>query len=258
MKNAQSGSVHAIIIGFLTVALVAAVGVLFWQNVVSKKTDDGTAQAADATKSTVAAKKTKEYCAPQDKLCFDYPADWSVKTTTLNAVADGYAERVVVTDHEGKDWLKLDTGIGGVGGACGDTEGSYTKVLKTYTTKISGSYLVSDASKDYVEPTIYAIATVNYDKNSNKWTTDMELNHSKKTTTVGKIDPCDVGIAVFDGKNVDIDWGDGTHGSGAVSFGAALPDGSGTKYASESEAVASLETAGSKKAFEILRSARYE
>jgi hypothetical protein len=199
----------------------------------------------------VTALPTKNYCTPSEKLCFDYPSDWAVKATQFDPQQEGKSEEVAISDQTGKKWLNLQAGLTGVGGTCGEEPGSLTKILKTYTTKVQGSYLVSEASKEYVQSTAYAVSFISF--NGEKWSQTFELNNSKTVTKPGTIGMCDTGLAVINGKNADSGLGDGKHG--AFSFTNHFSD---DTYDTEATATAASETPEATKAYEILRSVHYE
>ncbi|QQR51589.1 hypothetical protein IPF89_02040 [Candidatus Saccharibacteria bacterium] len=76
----QHGSAHVIIIVGLVVALVAALGVVFYQNFIVKQSTTQTntvsnTTTSDEVKNTVAS---KEYCATYEQLCFTMPDTWKV------------------------------------------------------------------------------------------------------------------------------------------------------------------------------------
>lgn len=260
MEKNESGSIHAIVIGVLTVALVGALGFIFWQNILSKNNDSskGDSTLATASSDTKKSLNPKQYCTPVEKFCFDYPGNWTVSLTQSNPKQDGVGEAVTVSDESGKKWLQLTTGMGGVGGACGSTKGSFTKILKTYTTKINGTYLIRPGAEEYITPTVHAVSAVSYDEYTKAWMPILQLNTSKASAKVGKMDICDLGIAVFPGKNTDVKWDDGSHSSGSIAFGLYADDTHTTlEYKSEAEATAFLDTKSAQKAYVLLRSAHY-
>ncbi|MDB5176854.1 MAG: hypothetical protein JWN75_522 [Candidatus Saccharibacteria bacterium] len=280
--NKQSGSAHVIVIIVLAAALIGAIGFLFWQNIINKSPVAATvSQYADCVKSegsvlqetypetcvTKAGQRfvnpdqkanavtPKKYCTPIEKLCFDYPNDWSVASEKVNADTDGVAERFVISDQTGKSWLRLETGMGGLGGTCSNEDKSYTNILKTHTTSVKGSYLVNDTAKDYMVDTAYALSWITYSGTNKNWTMDMELNNSKTAQAVGKVDPCDIGLGVINGKNIKAG---GSATAGAVAFKYYKGNDINVTYATEASATAALSAPEAAKAYDILQSARYE
>jgi hypothetical protein len=284
--NRQSGSAHVIIIIVLAVALLAAVGVLFWQNIINKPTaqesnittyagcvtSEGSLKQETypevcVTKSgqhftnpdqkSVASVATKSYCAPLEKICFDYPSNWSVIAAKVDPENDGVAEKMYVADETGKKWLMLETGLSGVGGACGNNDGSYTKVEKTHTTTIAQTNTTADAKK-YSADSVYAVGWITYSGTDKNWKVDMGLRGSKAATEIAKIDPCDLGLGVVGGKHAS-----GVAGSdvaGPLLFNDYAGEGADSMptYKTEAEATAFLASSNAGKAFDILQSAHYE
>ena len=244
-RSNQSGGIYLITTLLIVVILLGGLGFLFWQNFINKPvvtvnnyvaciksagssvqesypevcvTSDGkrfTNPDQKVTQPTTAA--TKSFCTPIEKLCFDYPEDWNVKSESVNQENNGVTERFVINDDTGKPWLRLQTGMSGVGGACGNEDGSYIKVLKTHTSGVSGKYLVVEGTEQYYDDTAYAVGLISYNGTSKKWSIDMKLNNSKATHSIGKIDVCDAGFGVLSGRNAKIDTASSS--IGALSFG---------------------------------------
>ena len=89
----QAGSAHVIITVVLVAALIGALGFIFWQNFVSKKSVASTAPAAStatggSTQSAATDKYSgwKTYTDSTVGFSFRYPADWQ-QTTTSTGVA---------------------------------------------------------------------------------------------------------------------------------------------------------------------------
>lgn len=255
MRSSESGSAHIIIIAVLAVALVGAVGTLFWQNVINKPAQTVKTPLFARSPSVSPSPMTKKYCAPVEKLCFDYPSDWTATSKTVDGDTDGMMEQVVVSDQTGAPWLRLETGMGGLGGMCANDDGSYSKILKTHTTSIQGAYLVNEVAKDYVTDTAYALGWIVYSGTNKNWTIDMELNNSKTAQTIGKVDPCDIGMGVLNGKNAKAS---GSDTAGGVAFTYFTGKDTEQTYPTEAAASAALATAEAVKAYDILQSARYE
>lgn len=255
MSKSESGSVHVVIITILAIALVGAVGTLFWQNVINKPKDSETKVATSTSPTPSPTPSTKTYCAPVEKLCFDYPSAWKVSTESVDAESDGMTESVRIADEKGQSWLHLQTGLTGVGGACGNDDNSYTKVFSTHSTAIEGSYLVTEGTAQWNSDTVYAASWMTYSGTLKNWTIRMELNTAKAVQSIAKIDPCDVGLGVINGKNAKAE---SMSSPGPFVFKYDAGANTNKTYANEAEATAALSTADAKKAFAILQSTRYE
>ncbi len=255
MKRSESGSAHVVIITILAVALVGALGTLFWQNVINKPKDNEAKVVVSTSPTPSQAPSTKTYCAPIEKLCFDYPSTWKVSSEAVDAETDGIVESIRVSDDKGQPWLHLETGLTGVGGTCGDVGDSYTKVLSTHTTAVTGSYLVTKNTEQWYDSTAYAVKLAAYDGNQKNWTISMGLNTAKAVQSIGKINPCDVGLGIVNGKNAKAE---GMSSPGPFVFRYDTGSDTAKTYASEAKAAAALSTDGATKAFAVLQSARYE
>jgi hypothetical protein len=251
MNKNQSGSAHVVIIAVLAVTIIGALGFMFWQNIINKPTVATTSTPSPAVSTKPAL---KSYCTPLEKLCFDYPHDWTVTSEDVNADTDGVDERFIIKDQAGKPWLRLATGLNGIGGSCGNEDNSRVNIVKTHTTKITGSYLVNDVAKEYLVDTVYAVVSIG-DDTTGRWGYNMYLNNSKVIQSVGKVDPCDIGLSVFNGKNTKIT---GSETAGAIKFGLYTDDTPGATYANESDVTAAFSAPDATKAYNILQSTRYE
>ena len=282
MNKNQNGSVHVLIVAVLAVILIGVLGYMFWSNFINKpgslasvsnyaeciKLKDSVVQLSypetcvtkdgerfTNTDQKMVASPLKKYCTPIEKICFDYPNNWSYTSQKVDGDTDGLSERIIISDQTGKPWLRLQTGLTGVGGSCGNEDNSYIKIFKTHTTKITGSYLISQAAKEYMVDTMYVVGWTSYNGTDKKWTANMELNNSKAALSVGKKDICDLGIGVFNGKNAKIA---GTDNIGAIKFGLNKDGNTDSIYETESDATNALSAPDAMKAYDILQSARYE
>lgn len=257
MKKTEAGSAHVVIVAMLTIALIGALGFIFWQNIINKPTNDSTTAATKTTSPSPSVAVLKSFCAPLEKLCFDYPSNWTVKSESVNPDKDSVAEKIFVQNEAGKSLLELQTGMSGIGGTCGSNDdGSYVKIVQTHTTAVTGSYLVDKVAEKYVSTTAYAVSSLSYDGTTKDWTVSMDLNSNKSVQTVGKIDPCDVGLGVLNGKHAA--WSSSTTEPGGVVFEQYNEGNTMPRYGSEAEAMAVLNSSDGKKAYAVLQSARYE
>lgn len=141
MTNKQSGSVHAVVMVFLVVALIGAVGFIFWQNFISNPNNNSSGQnnsqsqnqdekqpVDDETQDIVDA-NLEEYCGEKEKVCFDYPEEWTVSKD----VPKGYsvADRVKLTSPDESVIVVFESGLGATGICCGQMpEGPLTVIAK--------------------------------------------------------------------------------------------------------------------------------
>lgn len=111
MSKNESGSIHAIIIGFLTIGLVGAIGFIFWQNFINKSSSNSSA-SLNKQSSDKAAVVTKRYCAKQEKVCFNYPSRWTLddKSAVKSTVVG--ADNIKLTSPDKIVVLRFVSGIG--------------------------------------------------------------------------------------------------------------------------------------------------
>jgi len=255
VSRKESGSAHIIIVTVLAIALIASIGFIFWQNIINKPQDTVTNPIKTVKATVLPQSQSKTYCTPLEKLCFDYPSDWKVGSVKVTPDSDGMMERIVISSASGKPWLRLETGLTGIGGTCGNTDNSYSKILKTHSTTIHGSYLVHDGTEEWWSDRVYAVGWTTYSGSDKDWTIHMNLSSAKAVQQIGKLDPCDIGIGVIDGKNAKAD---GMSSAGALAFEYYTGTDGDTTYTTEADATAVLTSADAVKAYDILQSAHYE
>lgn len=252
-KRYQRGSATSIVIIVLVVALLCALGVVLYQRYTSSKQSStvlNTSQKTNQHKTDV----SKSYCAQQEKLCFNYPKNWTVTAKESDPINGGVADTVKVSDVTGRVWLTMTTGMGGIGGTCGTNPNSRADILKSQPTAITGQYLVT--APGYTLSTVSAIKYVTF--NGTVWNAGIALSNGVKTNAVGTIGMCDLGMNVFSGKNVSISYDNGvSHGD--VSFmnqdlvSGAVP----TTYSSEADATAAISSDNADLAYQVISSAHY-
>lgn len=148
MKRKNAGSAHVIIVVALVIALLGALGFIFYQNFIAKKTDTSSrGESKTNTKSSgekVAKVNTKTLMMTTvfaNGLSLSYPETWSVThepvqgevpATDTSTTMDGY----VFTSPDGTVKLTLrQASGGGIGGACNPDEET---TLTTYGYEASG------------------------------------------------------------------------------------------------------------------------
>lgn len=146
MKKHDSGSAHVVIVALLTVALICAVGFIFWQNFVNKSATESLSLKEDMAISQKAISvKTTKYCAENEKLCFDYPTDWSIEKTAVDTTV---TDNILIKSPDRKVYLQLTTGIG-PRGIVGPTPEGPVKILNSYPASKIG--ILTTISKDNTE-----------------------------------------------------------------------------------------------------------
>lgn len=144
-KDAGSGVLIAVV-GILVLAIIALLGGTYWNNVrqeavahikdfASCKADSGsriqesypevcvTSDGRNFTGPTEAivtpTLANKTYCTSGERLCFKYPDTWTVsKRERQDAVKGSNGDSLSVTSPDSKLTLRLESGVGGIGGTC--------------------------------------------------------------------------------------------------------------------------------------------
>ena len=110
-QNGERGSLHAVIIAVLFVALMAALGIVFYQNFVAKKTDDTQKKTTQTTPKT-STDKTTRVAFNSDIYALNYPNGWKVTQTPDNG------STLFIDSPQGTVRVKFVLSEGGVGGTC--------------------------------------------------------------------------------------------------------------------------------------------
>lgn len=118
-KKYSPGSAHVIIVVCLVVALVSALGFIFYQNFIKKPTDStGTTNSTQSKNETTGkVVSLKEFTSQKYLLRFKYPSAWSISETIYTDDPAWYSSSVVVKNQSGGVVAQLGTG-GQFGGAC--------------------------------------------------------------------------------------------------------------------------------------------
>jgi hypothetical protein len=147
MKNrlSQSGSVHAVAIILLVLALLGTLGFVFYQNFIAKKTDTPVTVSTD---QPVVNTETARIAFNSDIYELDYSKSWAVTTTKTG---DGSTTTFANVDKTINVTFAVSSG--GLGGACDTNDGlkvRYHNVHPAFSDKLTGVplYLV-EAMSDY-------------------------------------------------------------------------------------------------------------
>lgn len=245
MKN-ESGSAHAIVIVALVLALIGALGWIFYQNFVmdGKNEESVTSPVSDVTKNSA---KTKE-CLSIEKLCFDYPSDWSVEITT-RPQGEGVpmSDLVTIKNPVGQAVLSLDTGVSGVGGAC-DPATIDTTILNVIEVKKTA---VTTEPRDGNDTgVVYAVKAIYHD-DAKGYQPFMYLSSTRDK--IGEVKNCLPGLdALYSSRNVENSSVNFVNTSNKIGS-----DSSSDYLQTKDEAAALLDSNDYRLGFQILSSARY-
>jgi PsbP-like protein len=132
VKNTQTGNAMIITIIILAIGLVAALGFVFWQNVINKdSTPEPTKTTTSTTTESTPAITYSTFTTDTHNVSFEYPSTWSLADHTTS---DSNSESVAVKNADGKKIAELSISDGGVGGTCNDTV-TY-RTVATHTTNV--------------------------------------------------------------------------------------------------------------------------
>lgn len=117
-KESQKGSAHAIIIAVLFVALLATLGIVFYQNFIAKKDTGTTSQDTSTNTSTT---KTAQVAYASSIYELDHPDNW---TATAEKIKSGSVEgnKLVVVNKDGTVRVSLEVSNRTKAGACNATD----------------------------------------------------------------------------------------------------------------------------------------
>ncbi len=170
-KNFQAGSAHAIVVIVLVVALLGALGFVFWQNFIVKNDKVNNENAAIIQKDTKdKTNASKEYCHETAKLCFAYPSSWKLKESTETReapISEGSAEfkaytvkSASVSSSSGEVTVYLDMGMGQLGGACNEAEYKEDSLEIVSVKKLAIETDIYEGLEEYLTKQLYVVKTV--------------------------------------------------------------------------------------------------
>ncbi len=128
VKRLQNGSAHVIIIIVLVVALIGALGWIFWQNMSRNKDADLHKSDKHATSNKVEEREAKlvsghsELAQSLSPLTFKYPETWKlnreIKGPNPPNGSDISSEAITITAPDDSMSVGFDISNGGIGGMC--------------------------------------------------------------------------------------------------------------------------------------------
>lgn len=144
----QNGNASVVVIIILVVALLGALGVVFYQNFI---TGSGSSQPPQTAVAPAKSITTTQLAFNNTIYELDYPKSWH-KTQTATAQPDGQNE-VKLTNPAGSIEVRLTISQGGFGGACDVSDGLKIAYYKMYPQPVTNLaeipvYLV-EAISDY-------------------------------------------------------------------------------------------------------------
>jgi hypothetical protein len=139
-RNNETGSLHAVIIAVLFVALMATLGVVFYQNFVAKKAD----VTPKETKTTVktSTDETARVAFNSNIYALDHPSNWKATQTSQNG------STLLVENPQKTVRVKFVVSEGGIGGTC---DQNATAKITSYTIKNNVNTRLTGESLSLVE-----------------------------------------------------------------------------------------------------------
>lgn len=249
MNQKQEGSAHIIVIVVLIVALMGALGYIFWQNVSQKKAgtiesnNHSSSAGADSTKAVV---QTKSVQLAKEKLLLDIPAEWTANIPVV--AADEFSparDSGAINNDAGQPILYVTSGVGGLGGTCEENMKQILTIIESSKTSITES----ESSRD-----VFAVKSYYFDP-AKGYAPFIFLSSSDQVNHSGTFKTCLPDLAaLFVGRNVG---GSVSIGTGGVISGNSTGFSMLNFKATKEQALNILNTADMKKAYTALRSAHY-
>ena len=260
-RKSQSGSAHVIIIAVLVVALVGALGWIFWQNFVGEKPVPA---SSNDDKNITQAPQQSTSCVDTVNLCFKVPSSWTSEKTETTYPGEGSqawidnGNKAMYTFHglklnsgDKSVTVHVGTGIGQIGGICGQPDQEFITV-QSRRTQVS-----APSREDNTDTSVYAVSGL-VQKQDNSYIPIVMLTNSQMLRKVGVYNICYAGYGdifpqnepVADGlKNIRV--------STTREILNSLPDPSETGMTKD-EATALLKGTDYTQAFSVVASAYYQ
>lgn len=244
IQKKRSRKVVIVILIVLSALLLALIGGLFYRNSLIKhetpvtdfetckkapgsilletypeqcRTTDGKlfVGPADSAKTTPPTVAVKEYCTTGEKLCFDYPENWSVKKINKSDAEVGYTgDDLVVIDSESKLPLELHSGIGGLGGACPDEGQGDVYVLEPLAITHMNGFKTA-----YSVDQLRAAKVVVKDDSNDKYVSTLYVTGQKEYLTPGTFKACGIFLSEFVYGRHAVESSESNGNPGAFRFG---------------------------------------
>lgn len=177
--KSQSGFAHlAILTIAITVALVGALGYIYWQNFLQSK-KQVVADSKNSSSVQILSKEISE-TASGENLTLNYPTSWTTTNTTL---PDATQVDINIVSPDNAVTVSMSTHMDGVGGTCGDEPNYLIKQATAYRLK------------DYPGFGLHAVI-VHDDTNGYHYAARVSEDRSSTKILAGE-SACNIGIGVF-------------------------------------------------------------
>lgn len=165
-KQNQNGSALIVVAIIIVVAILAALGFVFWKDLTKKPTSSSTKTTSQTTTATPVAMKTVRVNSSfPSPLSWSYPANWSITNSTQGTIAAGDTgeQTFIMTSPSGNYKVTYLVGIGGGrGGTCqADEAGTLQYIREESISGFSGGKFVEYIDSVY-DPTNGAMKFLGY------------------------------------------------------------------------------------------------
>lgn len=279
MSRQQGHSALIIVVIVLAVAIIGLLGFLFWKNFLHKPVADSSSitsfaeckaalgsklletypeqcvtldgKSFTAPTEEEATEELQTYCAPAEKICFEYPLDWKVVQVPQDGPGDSVTDAFVVQSSDASAKLSFTSGIGGIGGAC--SEESYVPVYVLPSTDIAKM----TGFQDEYSLDMLKVARVIVEQEAGQFVASIYATDEAEYSQQGVLDTCGVMFShLMNGRNARISTD--YEGAGAFLFGMIGADAGSTTFATLAEAKEAYNTKPYVQAAAILASMRYQ
>ena len=259
----QNGSTEAVLIVILVLALLSALGWIFWQNFMQPANTNNTASAPQPSASSSVAAKNIEHCLSGAKLCFDYPSSWKIEKTTESYPAEGSQdwkdngnkstydfEGVKIMSNDQTAKLHLETGIGQLGGTCDPQASGQLSVIDSEDTAIKTKNMQGQ------DATVRAVSVIL--QKDGKYGVGVFLTNQNNIQKGKDISACETGYAdLIEQKFGAIDGFNNMRFSSMQMLDGSVKIYDNSSLSSVDEAKKALKSPHYLEAFEVLQSVKY-
>lgn len=155
------------------------------------------------------------YCVTGERLCFDYPDNWKVnKVSKTDTEPGNTGDDVIVTDKSATLPLELQSGMGGLGGACPDEAQKPVYVLQP-----TSIILMNGFESAYSLDQLKVAKVVVSDDSGKQYIPTLYVTGQKEYTKEGTINACGIFLSEFMYGRYAVQSSESSDSPGAFRFG---------------------------------------
>jgi len=161
-KQSQAGSVHLIVTFVLVLALIGALGFVFYQNFVSKTDKNQDQESSETTndEDTKTATKYKTFSDGTYGISFQYPENWTLGNVIAQSDMPYWNRSMDVNNENGETMATLVLGVSGLGGTCAGMDENDIPSYAVLDSEVSSIKAKSEVAMHF---------TVNHEENYDKY-----------------------------------------------------------------------------------------